>query len=185
MSQFGELVLVIGDFHLPMRAVDIPDKFKELLVPGKIQHVICTGNIGNRETTDWLRSICGETHLVRGDFDSMDLPGSKDITLGEWKIHVTHGHTITPWDDTAALMDYQRVNDCDILITGHTHKNYVEQVNGKVFMNPGSVTGAQSTLTQEVTPSFLLMAIQDKEITVFIYELVEGNVTVNKVQASK
>ena len=47
MSAFGELVLVIGDFHLPMRAVDIPDKFKELLVPGKIQHVICTGNIGN------------------------------------------------------------------------------------------------------------------------------------------
>ena len=52
-------------------------------------------------------------------------------------------------------------------------------------MNPGSVTGAFSTLTTEATPSFLLMAIQDKEVTVYIYELIEGNVNVNKVQASK
>ena len=103
MSQFGELVLIIGDFHLPMRAVDIPDKFKELLVPGKIQHVICTGNVGNRETLDWLRTLCGDFHIVRGDFDGMDTPGFKDITIGDWKIHVTHGHQIMPQGDPVAL----------------------------------------------------------------------------------
>jgi vacuolar protein sorting-associated protein 29 len=91
-----------------MRAVDIPDKFKELLVPGKIQHVICTGNIGNRETTDWLKTICGEVHLVRGDYDTTDLPDSKTLSIGNWKIHVTHGHQITPWGDAEALKNYQR-----------------------------------------------------------------------------
>ena len=69
MSQFGELLLVIGDFHIPMRALDLPDKFKELLVAGKVQHVLCTGNIGNRETTDWLVSLASNVHIVRGDFD--------------------------------------------------------------------------------------------------------------------
>ena len=52
MSQFGELVLLIGDLHIPQRSVDLPEKFKELLVPGKVQHIVCTGNIGNREHTD-------------------------------------------------------------------------------------------------------------------------------------
>jgi vacuolar protein sorting-associated protein 29 len=92
MSQFGELVLVIGDFHMPMRAIDIPDKFKELLVPGKIQHVVCTGNVGCRETTDWLKTLCGDFHMVRGDFDGVDLQEEKEITIGAWKIGLIHGH---------------------------------------------------------------------------------------------
>ncbi len=50
MSQFGELVLLIGDTHIPQRAVEVPAKFKEMLVPNKVQQVLCTGNLGNRET---------------------------------------------------------------------------------------------------------------------------------------
>ena len=33
---FGELALVIGDFHIPMRSADLPDKFKEMLLPNKV-----------------------------------------------------------------------------------------------------------------------------------------------------
>ncbi|MFS7898585.1 putative phosphodiesterase metallo-dependent phosphatase [Helianthus anomalus] len=39
------LVLAIGDLHIPHRAPDLPAKFKSMLVPGKIQHIICTGNL--------------------------------------------------------------------------------------------------------------------------------------------
>ncbi|GAB2222151.1 hypothetical protein Drorol1_Dr00013353 [Drosera rotundifolia] len=39
------LVLVIGDLHIPHRAPDLPEKFKSMLVPGKIQHIFCTGNL--------------------------------------------------------------------------------------------------------------------------------------------
>jgi len=39
------LVLALGDLHIPHRAPDLPAKFKSMLVPGKIQHIICTGNL--------------------------------------------------------------------------------------------------------------------------------------------
>jgi len=42
-------VLIIGDLHIPQRSVDIPDKFKELLLPNKLQYVLSPGNIGSRE----------------------------------------------------------------------------------------------------------------------------------------
>lgn len=45
-ANFGELVLVLGDHHLPSRAISIPDPFKKMLVPNKMQRVVCTGNIG-------------------------------------------------------------------------------------------------------------------------------------------
>ena len=41
------LVLVIGDFHIPHRSPGLPEKFKSLLVPGRIHHVLCTGNLCN------------------------------------------------------------------------------------------------------------------------------------------
>ncbi len=37
MSDFGELVLVVGDFHIPHRAAGIPEKFQRMLVPNKMQ----------------------------------------------------------------------------------------------------------------------------------------------------
>ena len=39
------LVLCIGDLHIPHRATDLPPKFKALLVPGKIAHILCPGNL--------------------------------------------------------------------------------------------------------------------------------------------
>ena len=37
------LVLVLGDLHIPHRCASLPSKFKKLLVPGRIQHILCTG----------------------------------------------------------------------------------------------------------------------------------------------
>lgn len=42
-------MLIIGDLHIPQRSVDVPDKFKELLLPNKLQYVLSPGNIGSRE----------------------------------------------------------------------------------------------------------------------------------------
>ncbi|VDP18876.1 unnamed protein product [Onchocerca flexuosa] len=58
------LVLVIGDFHIPHRNHNIPAKFRKLLVPNKMQHVLCTGNLCTRETFDYLRSLASDVHVV-------------------------------------------------------------------------------------------------------------------------
>ena len=44
-----------GDLHIPHRAAVIPEKFKRMLVPNKMQHVICTGNLVTKEQYDELR----------------------------------------------------------------------------------------------------------------------------------
>lgn len=111
MADFGELVLVLGDLHIPHRKEDIPQLFKDLLVtlsifahmlsfvfshfslhqvPGKMQHILCTGNecrgsvfdvyFGFASTTtgnvcsksmdDYLRTLANSVHVVRGDMDN-------------------------------------------------------------------------------------------------------------------
>lgn len=50
-----QLVLLIGDLHIPHRIHDLSPKFRKLLVPNKMQHVLCTGNLCSRDIVDYLR----------------------------------------------------------------------------------------------------------------------------------
>lgn len=92
------LVLCIGDLHIPHRATDLPAKFKTLLVPGKIHHILSPGNLCvkvgailwlclytpsamiklslvdhlhllSQEVYDYLKTVCTDIHITRGNFD--------------------------------------------------------------------------------------------------------------------
>lgn len=40
-------------------------------------------------------------------------------------------------------------------------------------------------MTEQVTPSFILLAVQDKKVVCYVYELVNGEVEVSKTDISK
>jgi vacuolar protein sorting-associated protein 29 len=65
------LVLVLGDLHIPQRCANLPSKFKKLLVPGRIHHILCTGNLCTKESLDYLKTLANDVHIVRGDFDEV------------------------------------------------------------------------------------------------------------------
>ncbi len=115
------LVLVIGDLHIPHRIHDLPSKFKKLLVPGKIQQILCTGNICDKETYDYLRSISPDVHVVKGDYDESSFPSSVIVMHNPIKIGVIHGHQCVPTGDLDSLSSIARQMDVDVLVSGHTH----------------------------------------------------------------
>jgi hypothetical protein len=49
----------------------------------------------------------------------------------------------------------------------------------------GSITGAYSALTETVTPSFVLLAVQEDKLVCYVYELVNGEVDVSKTEFTK
>jgi vacuolar protein sorting-associated protein 29 len=167
-----ELVLVVSDMFIPDRISDIPEQFKSLLIPNKIQYVVSLGNIGSRESYDWLRSLSNNYNGVKGDFDeNTNLPETKTVQIGEFKIGMIHGHQVVPWGDPEALANVQRQLDCDILLSGHTHTSAVNIYDGKYFINPGSISGAYSPMYADPIPSFVLMVIQGDYAIVYLYEL--------------
>jgi len=186
MADFGELVLVLGDLHIPHRAESLPAQFKALLgafvlpalhtssttfvrlrkslsslshvfwfditVPGKMQHVLCTGNVCSKSMDEYLHTLANSVHIVRGDMDdnSTQYPDTKVLQVGEFRIGLCHGHQIVPWGDAESLANMQRKLDVDVLITGHTHKNEIQEYEKKYIVNPGSITGAYSAFSTYV-----------------------------------
>ena len=100
------LVLVLGDLHIPDRSSALPAKFKKLLVPGRIQHILCTGNLCTRESYEYLKTLATDVHVVKGDMDHdggdanvKGWPEQKLVTVGQFKIGLCHGHQLVPWGD--------------------------------------------------------------------------------------
>ena len=166
-----ELVLVVGDMFVPQRAQDIDPQFKSILIPNKLQHVLSLGNIGSRESYDWLRSLSNDFHGVKGDYDDGDMPEKKLVTIGEFRIGMIHGHQVLPWGEAESLAGVARELDCDIFISGNTHQIGVKVLDNKLFINPGSISGAFSNVIADPSPSFILMVLTGTEAIVYLYVL--------------
>ena len=182
-----ELVLVTSDMFVPQRSQDIDPQFKTILIPNKLQHVLSLGNIGSRESYDWLKSLSNDFHSVKGDFDEDEMPEKKVVQIGEFKIGMIHGHQVIPWGNIEALGSIQRELDCDILLYGNTHEVNVKVVDNKLYINPGSISGTFSNCIADPSPSFVLMVLQGTEAIIYLYILNDRTqkFDVNKIEFTK
>lgn len=156
-----------------------------------MHHLVCTGNIVTKQMEDYLRGLAPSVHIVRGDEDSIDtfpsLPDIKVIKIGEFKLGLTHGHSIIPTGNVDSLSALARQLDTDLLIYGHTHKPDFTEHHGKYFLSPGSITGSYTDVQGGAeVPSFMLLMLTGKKAMCYIYQIDEaGNVSVSRSEFSK
>jgi len=158
---------------MPERSPNLPKKFRELLVPGKIQHILCSGNLTTRTSLDFLRNIAGDVHVVRGDCDRPETswPDEKVVRIGNLSIGMIHGHQVFPNNCNKALEAVRRSLQVDILVHGSTHEQKVEEIDGILYINPGSLTGAPTASGDKRQPAFALLDINGSACTLYRYKL--------------
>ncbi|KAK8808480.1 hypothetical protein WA158_008381 [Blastocystis sp. Blastoise] len=187
MADFGELILVVSDLHIPFRGIEIPAKFKAMLVPDKFKHIVCAGNLCTSEQVELFKSLSEDNHIIKGDFDEFlgDYPYEDRFSVGDWTFGVCHGHQLVPNGDHSVLNSLARKLDVNVLITGHTHKLDVFKENSTLFLNPGSFTGAFTPSNPDNHPTFILLAVKDDKLTVFTYQLKDNKLDVKKTEYTK
>ncbi|GJQ10314.1 hypothetical protein GpartN1_g5149.t1 [Galdieria partita] len=179
------LVLTIGDFHIPSRVAAVPLKFRELLVPGKIQRVLCTGNLCNKETEEFLKVICPEIQITKGDMDDVqsEYPERCVTNIGQLSFGLCHGHQLIPWNDPNCLAALRRDMGVDVLVVGHSHLlKMTETVDGGLIIDPGTATGAPvADSLDSKRPSFILLDIQGSKVIAYTYEIYGEDMKVDRV----
>ncbi len=63
--------------------------------------------------------------------------------------------------------------------------NALIEHEGRWFINPGSLTGAYSPTSSEITPSFMALSISGDKVKAFVYELKGDNLVVNTGEFTK
>ncbi|RFU30089.1 hypothetical protein B7463_g6234, partial [Scytalidium lignicola] len=157
--------------------MDIPAKFKKLLTPGKIGQTLCLGNLTDKPTYEYLRSIAPDLKIVKGRYDTeaTSLPLSQVVTHGQLRIGFLEGFTVVSPGEMDLLLAEANKLDVDVLCWGGTHRFDAYEYENKFFVNPGSATGAFTTgwvgEGEEMVPSFCLMDVQGISLTLYVYQL--------------
>ena len=91
---------------------------------------------------DYIAELAGcPLDIVAGNNDFFsDLPREDEILLEGHKIMVTHGHNYGVSMDLYGVSEEAAARGCEIVCFGHTHKPVVENKNGVLVINPGSLS---------------------------------------------
>lgn len=70
----------------------------------------------------------------------IEIPETQEITASGKHIFMTHGHRFSVYYTTDRLTEHLRINRFDVGLFGHTHVPYQERIDGRLLLNPGSIS---------------------------------------------
>jgi len=159
------LIGLISDTHIPERAEKIPVTILKAFK--NVELIIHAGDLTSIEVKKELEKIA-PVLAVQGNMDrkkNLDLPKSLTKTIEGVKIGVKHGE-IHPKGDTQQLYYIAKELDAEVLISGHTHQAFIEQLDDVLLLNPGSPTVPRLT-----DPTVMLMSVEKGKIDVEIKKI--------------
>jgi len=166
------VITVFGDLHIPKRATEIPESFRNLLRESEL--ILCTGDLATLEVLEELKSY-GKLVVVQGNMDSDSLGLSKKeiVEIGDSKLKVAlfHGTGVHPRGDAVQLAQIAKDMGVSILISGHTHHLSIHDQEGILLLNPGSATGAWGGSSSGAEPTMMTLRIEEKKIYIGRVEL--------------
>ncbi len=148
-------ILVVSDTHRKddnLRLVIEEEKPFDMLI-----------HLGDAEGSEcWIPEWAGEgckMAMVMGNNDFFSkLERELEIPLGPYKAFLTHGHYYGVSMGPEGLADEARSRGCQIAMYGHTHRPYLDQVNGVTVLNPGSLSYPRQ---EGHRPSYMIITIED------------------------
>lgn len=152
-------VLIVSDTH---RRNENYLKIVEKEQP--LDMVIHCGDVEGSEYLIGEAAGC-PAHIVTGNNDFFsDLPRELEISIGEYRAFITHGHTYHVSMGNEMIKQEAKERGCDLVFYGHTHKPVVDEDGDITAVNPGSTSYPRQEGKQ---PSYVIMQLKQGEKPVF------------------
>lgn len=111
-----------------------------------------------RFIADWVNPECRmEMVLGNNDFFSL-LDKEREVVIGSHKALLTHGHYYGVSMGPEGLVDEAKSRGCDIAMYGHTHRPFLEEIEGVTVLNPGSLSYPRQ---EGRRPSYMIMTVEE------------------------
>lgn len=128
-------VLIVSDTHGRHSAFE-----KVLNEAGKIDYLVHLGDTEGGE--DYIEAVCGcPAYVLAGNNDFFsDCLREMEIMFGPKKAFMTHGHYYYVSLGPERIVEEGKARGADIVMFGHTHKPFLEEIDGMTVLNPGSLS---------------------------------------------
>ena len=127
-----------------------------------VELILHAGDVGGDEILDELALIAP----VEAVFGNTDVPGGPRLSstierdIGGLRVHVSHGHEAGSPTPQRLLARYA----ADIIVYGHTHRQLVTRVEGRLVINPGAAGPKRFNLAPSVARLTIDGGVADVEI---------------------
>ena len=147
-------ILIVSDTHGQEKNLE-----EVLEKESPIDALIHLGDLEGGE--DFINThVSCPAYLVSGNNDFFcSLPREREITLGNSKVLLTHGHYYYVSLGVEELRRQAASRDYQVVMFGHTHKPYFETKDGVTILNPGSLSYPRQEGSR---PSYMIMEIDEK-----------------------
>ena len=159
-------VALISDTHIPSRASEIPDPFRERI--GAADHVVHAGDFDSEGALSNVRAMAARLTAVGGNMDPrIGLPDRATVELGGVTFVVTHGTgSRRGYEDRVATIVREETDGTAVGVAGHTHELLDTTHGGVRLLNPGSATGAPPA----ETATMMTATVAEGELDVTVHE---------------
>ena len=126
-----------------------------------VELILHAGDVGALRVLRELEGMA-PVRAVYGNVDdpAFKLPQRLDLTFDGLRVHVSHGHEVgspTPQKLVAAY-------DADVIVYGHTHRQLIEVVKGRLVINPGAAGPRRFNLAPSIAVLTLTNGVASAEI---------------------
>ena len=114
---------IISDTHGLLRE-EVKERLKDCT------YIFHAGDVDRPEILDELRTM-GFLYVVRGNNDgywAQNLRRSLNFSVGNVKFFMVHDRKAAAWE----------LGDTQVVIFGHSHKYFCQEIDGRLWLNPGS-----------------------------------------------
>lgn len=100
-------------------------------------------------------------HIVKGNNDYFyDYPDKIILPAKHHRILVMHGNQFSYMRRLERMAVYAKKEGCDIFCYGHTHVAALDQINGVMMLNPGSLWRSRDGRG----PSYAILSVEDDQV---------------------
>lgn len=124
-----------------------------------VDHILHAGDVGRSLIIVELEQIAPVTAVTGNTDEGLPLRETELVTLGGKKFLIHH--IVTPGVGSPRIERRLREDAPDVLMFGHTHKPFVQQVGSILYFNPGYAGRQRFDLPRSVA----VMEIQEGKIS--------------------
>lgn len=166
----SQLVLVLGDAHIPSRRDSIPKAFYDHIEKTSYDLALITGDLVRE--TDMYSALppLPRRFTVVGNMDyGSQYNFHEQIQLDEFNILLLHGTQLRPRGSIRELWKIAQEIGADVAVHGHTHKSSVDLYKDRLFLNPGTISGATGGWGGKADASFIELGLDKNELEVRLF----------------
>ncbi len=179
-------VLVFGDTHIPSRRDSIPEEFYQHIKDNVYDLALITGDLERESDMRSALPPLPRSFIVIGNMDySSSYNFHEQVQLDDFNLLLIHGTQLRPRGSIEQLWEILQQIGGDVAVHGHTHRAAIDLYKDRLFLNPGTISGATGGWGGRADASFIELEVQSNEMKVILHQTDWRVVKVSELQFLK